>query len=120
MHSEEPTLGVELKRVIVHRQHCTLGPVPASELNQHACAGTISDCLRISVASSSPCSHLTITLPPFCPPSSSSRLPSLPDKDGGGMTLHYDPAIAVPFRAFTEAWKDSMVRSGLSRAGGPA
>jgi len=31
MHSEEPTLGVELKRVIVHRQHCTLGPVPSGK-----------------------------------------------------------------------------------------
>jgi hypothetical protein len=29
MHSEEPTLGVKLKRVAVHWQHCTLGPVPA-------------------------------------------------------------------------------------------
>jgi hypothetical protein len=31
MHSEEPTLGVELKRVAVHWQHCTLGPVPAGK-----------------------------------------------------------------------------------------
>jgi len=31
MHSEEPTLGVELKRVAVHRQHCTLGPVPSDK-----------------------------------------------------------------------------------------
>ena len=31
MHSREPTLGVELKRVAVHRQHCTLGPVPAGK-----------------------------------------------------------------------------------------
>ena len=54
MHSEEPTLGVELKRVAVHRQHCTLGPVPAGELNQLARAGAIFDRLRISVASSSP------------------------------------------------------------------
>ena len=29
LHSEEPMHGVELKRVAVHRQHCTLGPVPA-------------------------------------------------------------------------------------------
>ena len=31
MPSEEPTLGVKLKRVAVHRQHCTLGPVPAGK-----------------------------------------------------------------------------------------
>ena len=31
MHSEEPTHGVELKRVTVHRQHCTLGPVLAGK-----------------------------------------------------------------------------------------
>jgi hypothetical protein len=31
LHSEEPTHGVELKRVAVHRQHCTLGPVPAGK-----------------------------------------------------------------------------------------
>jgi hypothetical protein len=31
MHSEDPALGVELKRVAVHRQHCTLGPVPAGK-----------------------------------------------------------------------------------------
>jgi hypothetical protein len=31
MHSKEPTLGVELNRVAVHRQHCTLGPVPAGK-----------------------------------------------------------------------------------------
>jgi hypothetical protein len=31
MHSGEPTLGVQLKRVAVHRQHCTLGPVPAGK-----------------------------------------------------------------------------------------
>ena len=31
IHSGEPTLGVELKRVAVHRQHCTLGPVPAGK-----------------------------------------------------------------------------------------
>ena len=84
MPSKEPALGVELKRVAVHRQHCTLGPVPAGELNQLASAGPISDCLRISVALSLPCSHLAITLPPFCPPSSSSRLPLPPDKDGDG------------------------------------
>ena len=54
VHSEEPTLEVELKRVAVHRQHCTLGPVPAGELNQLARAGAIFDRLRISVASSSP------------------------------------------------------------------
>ncbi len=38
MHSEEPTLRVELKRVAVHRQHCTLGPVPASELKPYSIA----------------------------------------------------------------------------------
>jgi hypothetical protein len=31
MHYGEPTLGVELKRVTVHRQHCTLGPVLAGK-----------------------------------------------------------------------------------------
>jgi len=31
MHSGEPTLGVKLKRVAVHQQHCTLGPVPAGK-----------------------------------------------------------------------------------------
>jgi hypothetical protein len=31
MHSEDPALGVELKRVAVHRQHCTLGLVPAGK-----------------------------------------------------------------------------------------
>ncbi len=31
MHSEDPALGVELKRVAVHWQHCTLGPVPAGK-----------------------------------------------------------------------------------------
>jgi hypothetical protein len=67
MHSEEPTLGVELKRVAVHRQHCTLGPVPAGELNQLARAGAIFYCLRISVASSSPCSRLAVALPPLSP-----------------------------------------------------
>ena len=65
MHSEEPTLGVELKRVAVHRQHCTLGPVPAGELNQLARAGAIFDCLRISVASSPPRSHLAVNSPPL-------------------------------------------------------
>ena len=64
MPSEEPALGVELKRVAVHRQHCTLGPVLAGELNQLACAGAISDCLRVSVASSSPCSCLAFASPP--------------------------------------------------------
>ena len=34
LHSEEPTHGVKLKRVAVHRQHCTLGPVPAGK-NPH-------------------------------------------------------------------------------------
>ena len=55
MPTEEPALGVKLKRVAVHQQHCTLGPVPASELNQLACAGTISD------------SCLTIASPPLLP-----------------------------------------------------
>jgi len=31
MHSKEPTLGVELKRVAVHRQHYTLGPVSSGK-----------------------------------------------------------------------------------------
>jgi hypothetical protein len=31
LHSEEPMHGVELKRVAVHRQHCTLGPVWAGK-----------------------------------------------------------------------------------------
>jgi hypothetical protein len=31
MPSGEPALGVELRRVITHRQHCILGPVPASK-----------------------------------------------------------------------------------------
>jgi hypothetical protein len=67
MHSEEPTLGVELKRVAVHRQHCTLGPVPAGELNQLARAGAIFDRHLISVASSSPCSRLAVALPSLSP-----------------------------------------------------
>ena len=67
MHSEEPTLRVKLKRVTVHRQHCTLGPVPAGELNQLARAGAIFDCLCISVASSSPCSRLAVASPPLLP-----------------------------------------------------
>jgi hypothetical protein len=67
MHSEEPTVGVKLMRVAVHRQHCTLGPVPAGELNQLARAGAIFDCLRISVASSSPCSRLAVASPPLSP-----------------------------------------------------
>ncbi len=67
MPSEEPALGVELKKVAVHRQHCTLGPVPAGELNQLARAGTISDCLCISVASLLPCSRLADALPPLSP-----------------------------------------------------
>jgi len=50
MPSKEPALGVELKRVAVHRQHCTLGLISAGELNELACASAISDCLRISVA----------------------------------------------------------------------
>ena len=67
MHSGEPTLRVKLKRVTVHRQHCTLGPVPAGELNQLARAGAIFDCLCISVASSSPCSRLAVASPPLLP-----------------------------------------------------
>jgi len=31
MPSKDPVLGVEFKRVAVHRQHCTLGPVPAGK-----------------------------------------------------------------------------------------
>ena len=46
-----PALGVKFKRVAVHQQHCTLGPVPAGELNQLARAGAIFDCLCISIAS---------------------------------------------------------------------
>jgi hypothetical protein len=65
MPSEEPALGVKLKRVAVHRQHCTLGPVPVGELNQLACAGAVSDCLRISVTSHLPCSRLAIASPPL-------------------------------------------------------
>ena len=61
------TLGVELKRVTVHCQHCTLGPVPADELNFLTRAGTISDCLCISIASLSSCSHLPIASPPLSP-----------------------------------------------------
>ena len=67
MHSEEPTLRVELKRVAVHWQHCTLGPVPAGELYQLARSGAIFDCLRISVALSSPCSCLAVASPPLSP-----------------------------------------------------
>ncbi len=67
MHSEEPTLGVELKRVAVHRQHCTLRPVLASEPYQLARAGTIFDCLRIFIASSPPCSRLAVASPPLSP-----------------------------------------------------
>jgi len=39
----------------------------SSELNQLACAGAVSDCLRISVASSLPCSRLAVTSPPPSP-----------------------------------------------------
>jgi hypothetical protein len=67
MHSEKPMLGFKLKRVAVHRQHCTLGPVPAGELNQLAPAGAIFDCLCISVASSLPCSRLAVASPPLSP-----------------------------------------------------
>jgi hypothetical protein len=83
MHSEEPMLGVELKNVAVHRQHCTLGPVPSGELNQLARAGAIFDCLRISVASLSPCNCLAVASS-FRPPLSSSRPPSPPDENGDG------------------------------------
>jgi hypothetical protein len=31
MPSKDPALGVELKRVAIHRQHCTLEPVPAGK-----------------------------------------------------------------------------------------
>ena len=34
MHSEEPALGVELKRVAVHQQHCTLRLVPSRKIPQ--------------------------------------------------------------------------------------
>jgi len=67
MPSEDPVPGVESRRVDIHRQHCTLGPVPADELNQLARAGAISDCLRISIILSSPCSCLTVALPPLSP-----------------------------------------------------
>ena len=44
MPSDKPALGVELMRVNVNCQHCTLRPVLANELNQLAHAGAISDC----------------------------------------------------------------------------
>ena len=84
MPSGKPALGVELMRVDVNRQHCTLRPVPSGELNQLSCAGTISDCFCISVTSSLPCSCLAVASTPFCLPLSSSRLPSPPDEDGDG------------------------------------
>ena len=34
MPSEDPALQVGFKRVTVHRQHCTLGPVPAGKIPQ--------------------------------------------------------------------------------------
>ncbi len=34
MPSEDPALGVGFQRVAVHRQHCTLGPVPAGKNQQ--------------------------------------------------------------------------------------
>jgi hypothetical protein len=69
MPSEDPVPGVESSRVDIHRhwQHCTLGPVPADELNQLARAGALSDCLCISITSSSPCSRLTVASPPLSP-----------------------------------------------------
>ena len=67
MPSEESTLRVKLKRVAVHRRHFTLGPVPTGELNQLAPSGAIFNCLCISVASSLPCSRLTIAPPPLSP-----------------------------------------------------
>ena len=67
MPSKDPALGVKLKRAAVYRQHCTLGSVPAGELNQVTCTGVISDCLHISVASSLPCCHLAIASPPLSP-----------------------------------------------------
>ena len=67
MPSEDPVPGVESRRVGIHRQHCTLGPVPADELNQLTRAGAISDCLRISITSSSPCRCLTVASPPLSP-----------------------------------------------------
>jgi hypothetical protein len=42
--TDKPALGVELMRVNVNCQHCTLRPVLANELNQLAHAGAISDC----------------------------------------------------------------------------
>jgi hypothetical protein len=72
MPSDKPALGVELMRVNVHQQHCTLGLVPTDELNQLARTGTISNCLCISVAALLSCSPLAVTLPPLFPPTSSS------------------------------------------------
>jgi len=57
-------LGVKFKRVTIHRQHCTLGTVPANELNQLARAGTISNCF----ACLSPRRHPAVALPSPCPP----------------------------------------------------
>jgi hypothetical protein len=45
----------------------TLGPVPFGELNQLACAGTIINCLRISVPLSLPCCRLAIASSPLLP-----------------------------------------------------
>ena len=44
MPTEEPALGVKLKRVAVHRQHCTLGPVPAGKNPQ--CSVNFTDSIR--------------------------------------------------------------------------
>ena len=73
MPSDKPALGVELMRVNVHRQHFTLRTVLANELNQLTRSDAISNCLCISAASLSPCSHLAVASPPLLPPSSSSR-----------------------------------------------
>ena len=67
MPSDKPTLGVELMKVNVHQQHFTLRTVPANELNQLTCSGAISNCLCISAASLSPCSHLAVASPPLFP-----------------------------------------------------
>ena len=82
MHSKEPTLGVELNRVSVHRQHFTLGLVLAGEsINSPALAP-----YSIAFASPSPRRRPAVALPsprpPFHPPLSSSHPPSPPDKNG--------------------------------------
>jgi hypothetical protein len=82
MHSEEPTVGVELMRAAVHRQHCTLGRFrPVNSINSPALAP-----YSIAFASPLPRRRSAVALPsprpPFRPSLSSLRPPSPPDENG--------------------------------------